>query len=59
MNRVFQSDLTNRGSDHVPSPYPGLDALPALWHYTATPREVAGQNFCGTFKGAPGYRMDT
>ncbi len=53
LNRAFQNGLTNRGSDYVPSPCPGLDASPATWHYTATPAEIAGQIFCGTFKGTP------
>lgn len=53
MNSALQNDLTNRGPDYVASACPGLDALPATWHYDATPWEAAGQVFCGTFKGAP------
>ena len=53
LNRAFQNGLTNRGSDYVPSPCPGLEASPTAWHYTATPWETAGQIVCGTFKGVP------
>lgn len=53
LDRAFHDDLANRGADYMPSPCPGQDASPTVWHYTATPGETAGQIFCGTLNNSP------
>ena len=53
LNRAFQDDLAGRGPDYQSVPCPGTSESPNPWHFTSTPWEVAGQMFCGTYKGAP------